>query len=1608
MKFNKKLFSLLFIALFAIVLVGCNGDDETTEAPTSETPTSVDFQPAIDFLQTVYVDTIEKETFEATDDITLIDSFGDYTFTWSSSNTDYLANDGTVTRPTVTEQTQTVTLTVTIASGDETETYSFFVTIKALEEKTVEEIRDEVFLFVFAIPDNEFWTSADDLNLTTTGKDDNGNEYPITWTSSHPDIIATDGEITQPEDADVDVTLTAKFTVDGTEFSQDRTFTVAKMAVGTEVDSIADAIAEGQDAYVEITGITVIAKYDNGDVFFTDGTDILYVYSPTFDSEVGSVYDITGNIDFYYNAPQLAGTAAKPLRVEASTEAKSDIPTVDKDGIKDIIDATSVPSAEKPHEYVQFNVTASVYYEESWGNYSVFLVPTDYDFDADLADGATQPNGDAIMIYYHSDMDVLKAFHGEEITIDIIMQGYRTDKTVFYANFFGTALDVGLEFDTDQDAVDTALGIFDFPKTIIEDTTLELFDSAYGVDLSFASTDDTIFDATTGEITVDDLDAQEVITVTVTGTLNDVTTSKEFDIKVGPLPVMTISDFIDLTIGDLGKVEGTVIAGGYYGSFFIADDSGNIALNVYDDDYVDLLERNVGNIITVSGERSIYNGLIQMKVDTLAFKENPSIPTPTNVDAYTLDEDGLLTYQSQLIELTGMIIDTIETDKYGNYEITFERISDGETIFMKWDSRYDLPAALFAELEALEEGDKVDVVTILSWYNGPQLALVTTTEFTVQELTDQDKVTLDVRNMGDELELTADYAYATGDFGSKISVLEIFGTASNFIDSTSTTGTLEVSKAYGTEVSAIITFKVVSGTVEEEVEVEVTIPSSSLIAPTTELIISEYGEGSSNNKWIEIYNGTGAEVDLSDYKIVVYSNGSTEAGNTEELTGTLADGEVFVIYNADANAAVTAEGDVASTATYFNGDDAVALVKDGTIIDIILEVGHTKDDKVAGELTWVRKESVLSPNTTFTAAEWDEYAADTFDYVGSHDVETIDMDDATKVNADLAALDFGGIIKTAQTVTLPTTGANGSTIVWTKEADEDSNATFDATDSEITFTEVPADTVEEVTLQAVVTLNDEELTGTFVYKIEGVTDVDRVAADIEELKTNITGGDAYTEVSVSLPATGTNGSTIAWDIADVDSLTTLSGTDLTIARAEGTDSVVVLTATITKGGVSETLVITYNMMAEITDLSSLHSMTDDEYDIATGTEVYVVGVITQDTFDGLFIQDENGNGFFIDDKDGTVGEEVMFSGTLGVDYGVRVLLNGVQETVVSTANDLVYTTLTADEIIALDASDSGRLITYTGLKVVSISTSYPYPAIFEVEGTSKTIQLTLRFHGNYADWLNDAFVAGDLLPETSFIFYNYRDDDNQIDTFEIEFTDSLKLQADTYSFPDMLTITEDYVIPTAKYGSTYTVTGITGDAATYLDYTTTDGSILFTAPTGKVTGQITIEISLNSETVVTKTLDVEVINSVYSTGFETSEGFTSSTGYTGGLTDVNGWTVGEGTVTTTNGSTDDMHLQMRDYDSVSGFPYAEYVSTVAFNNVQFYSFTNQSSGMELVVQFSTDGTTWSTGTTITLTETDSVYEITSDVTDATYVRFTVKHTLTPDKQRVNLDDIILY
>jgi uncharacterized protein len=117
--------------------------------------------------------------------------------------------------------------------------------------------------------------------------------------------------------------------------------------------------------------------------------------------------------------------------------------------------------------------------------------------------------------------------------------------------------------------------------------------------------------------------------------------------------------------------------------------------------------------------------------------------------------------------------------------------------------------------------------------------------------------------------------------------------------------------------------------------------STSASAVPGELFISEYVEGSGNNKAIELFNGTGADVDLGagDYQLRMFFNGNTSAGLTVALQGSVPAGTAFVLAHSGADPAVLALADQIAGGGFFNGDDVIQLVKAGVIIDTFGQVG---------------------------------------------------------------------------------------------------------------------------------------------------------------------------------------------------------------------------------------------------------------------------------------------------------------------------------------------------------------------------------------------------------------------------------------------------------------------------------------------------------------------------------------------------------------------------------------------------------------------------------------------------------------------------------------------
>ncbi|KID55894.1 extracelullar DNA degradation protein, EddB [Pseudoalteromonas luteoviolacea] len=168
-----------------------------------------------------------------------------------------------------------------------------------------------------------------------------------------------------------------------------------------------------------------------------------------------------------------------------------------------------------------------------------------------------------------------------------------------------------------------------------------------------------------------------------------------------------------------------------------------------------------------------------------------------------------------------------------------------------------------------------------------------------------------------------------------------------------------------------------------------------LLPVHAEVMISEYVEGSSYNKAVEIYNNSNSPINLSDYRLQFYFNGNTNSGTSIVLEGTVAPKDTHVIVHARAAEELRLKAQQQKDGSWFNGDDAVVLTKNDVIVDSIGQIGvdpgsSWSDQGVSTkDRTLVRFASVSSGDAVATdefipSVEWEALAKDDFSNIGIH------------------------------------------------------------------------------------------------------------------------------------------------------------------------------------------------------------------------------------------------------------------------------------------------------------------------------------------------------------------------------------------------------------------------------------------------------------------------------------------------------------------------------------------------------------------------------------------------------------------------------------------------
>jgi DNA/RNA endonuclease YhcR with UshA esterase domain len=506
-----------------------------------------------------------------------------------------------------------------------------------------------------------------------------------------------------------------------------------------------------------------------------------------------------------------------------------------------------------------------------------------------------------------------------------------------------------------------------------------------------------------------------------------------------------------------------------------------------------------------------------------------------------------------------------------------------------------------------------------------------------------------------------------------------------------------------------------------------------------QVIITQYYEGAGNDKYVEITNIGTTSVDLSTYYIARWSGTDSPAdadsyANGGVLSGSIASGETQIYMNSSAaNPAYAVSASAGTTtATYFNGDDPVALLEGGETwgdrVDCIY--GSISDGKWGDERSFVRKTGTTVGNTGMSVldgtGEWTEVTLEVVADAGTTDGEYLGYYDSGITPATGFDVTFNVDMNNVTSFVAGTDVVYIAGDIASDWAEPGSNAAYEMTDSDsdgiytITLTKDPAGDIaykfyinagwgggewdgdpnrsasisEETTLDAVF--------GYYIYDIEQAT-APFYAGD-EVTITWSAKGSSDVKVEVWIPENA------AWDV--LFATTTNDGTEPFTIPADAWHSdeyrLRVSDATIaTAFGLGEE----FEIIAMPTIFEVQSNTSDGDLSNYDGQKVVISGVVTAVAGSNFWIQMAPAgkdsqypewSGIF--GYDGTVagavviGDDVTMEATIDEYYNATEIVNVTSHTINSQGNTISPVAVTADA--ALESYES-TLITIMGAEVTS-------------------------------------------------------------------------------------------------------------------------------------------------------------------------------------------------------------------------------------------------------------------------------------------------------------------
>ena len=480
---------------------------------------------------------------------------------------------------------------------------------------------------------------ADPTNITT------GFQVPVnlangvtaTWTSAEPGVLGfsttpvnglINATVNRPakDNGDAafnifaDLSIAAELTAGNLTLRWTQAVTVKQNTVELIViNSIADILALRDPSLdrtlnVTLANLTIFAR-SGGEAFAYDGTGIIQIYRGAAENlTVGRVYTISGLIDWYFGIWEIVDSTA-----EEQVNATPQTPT--KETVTGVLGKVNRLTGEGAHlsagqnaaagnfEPIFASVTGKVaIIADRPANYNTYILDKDMEPAAFVAGTASVP-ANALLVYYQTvDYNLIKAFDGIEITIDVVIYTFRSDQRAFAVYYVGGPTGITANL-TDAQAQTIDAAALSLPASITDATTLTLPATGTngGSAITWSSSNSDVINVTTGAVTI----PNPAVVVTVTASIlkgEGPALVRTFEVVVGLLENTTMAALLTKSVGNVAYSEAEVV-------YLAADKRSAVLADATGYGYIFnsvALDITLGQFIGASYTVGIYRGLVQM------------------------------------------------------------------------------------------------------------------------------------------------------------------------------------------------------------------------------------------------------------------------------------------------------------------------------------------------------------------------------------------------------------------------------------------------------------------------------------------------------------------------------------------------------------------------------------------------------------------------------------------------------------------------------------------------------------------------------------------------------------------------------------------------------------------------------------------------------------------------------------------------------------------------------------------------------------------------------------------------------------------------------------